>query len=186
MSISRRFKHELNSMVAATLHFGVWIGALVLLKYLILAQYDIAFPGVARAVLGVLLLAKVVLVLEHVPFGPWVRRQPAWVDVVLRTTLYIAGVVVVLLLERTIRGRSEHGGLLPSLRAAFRPESAHQIWLNVFVIGGALLTYNLSAVVRRHLGKGALLRMLLTPLPETPAAHPEGAGGPAPTDRTVG
>jgi hypothetical protein len=34
---------------------------------------------------GVLLLARVVLVLEYVPLGALVKRWPAWLDVVLRT-----------------------------------------------------------------------------------------------------
>lgn len=166
MDARQKLKNEINAVIALTLYFGCWLGALVLLKYLVLAEYSIAFHGFSIALVGALVLAKVVLVLEYVPLGAWVRARPAWVDVVLRTALYAFGVFVVLLLEKTFEGRHEHGGLGPSLTAVFQQADAIHVWLNTFCLSAALLSYNMLSVVRKCLGKGALLRMLLTPLPQ--------------------
>jgi hypothetical protein len=108
---------------------------------------------------------KVVLILEHVPLGSRSKAWPAWTDVLLRTALYLAGVVVVLLLERGFEGRHEHGGFLPEVLATFEGSKGVHVWLNTICIGGALLGYNLSAVLRRNLGEGAFWRMLSRPLP---------------------
>ena len=64
--------------------FWLLARCIVLLKYLVLAEYQVAFHGLSVALVGALVLAKVVLVLEHVALGQWVRARPAWVDVVLR------------------------------------------------------------------------------------------------------
>jgi len=165
MSIAQKMKHEVAAVAWLTCYFGCWIGALVLLKYLVLAEYEIAFYGFSVALVGALVLAKVVLVLEYVPLGAWVRGRPAWVDVVLRTALYAFGVFVVLLLERAFEGRHEHGGLGPSLMAVFQQVDAKHVWLNTICLSAALLSYNMLSVVRKRLGKGALLQMFLTPLP---------------------
>jgi hypothetical protein len=114
---------------------------------------------------GALVLAKVVLVLEHVPLGAWIRTRPAWVDVVMRTILYGLGVVVVLLLEKAFEGRHEHGGLLASLVSVFQHEDIHHVWANTICVSGAILGYNALSVVRRHLGEGGLIWLFLSPLP---------------------
>ena len=166
MSISQKLKHEIVAVISLTFYFGCWLGALVLIKYLLLAEYHIAFHHFSVALVSALVLAKVVLVLEHVSLGSWVRSQPAWVDVVLRTALYAFGVFVLVLLEKAFEGRHEHDDFAASLIAVFQQANAIHVWLNTICLSAALLSYNMLSVVRVNLGKGALLRMFLTPLPE--------------------
>ena len=165
-SIKEKLKHELESMALAVLYFGVWIASLVIFKKLILAQYQIEFNGLSAAIVGTLVLAKVVLVLEHVPLGAWVRARPGWVEVLMRTVLYAFGLVVVLLLEKAFEGRHEYGGFVHSLRLVFHHPEIHHVWVNTICLSGALMGYNMLSVIRRHLGKGGLLRLFLSPLPE--------------------
>ena len=164
MNIREKLKHELKAVGLAMLYFGCWIFALLLLKQLILAEYKIAVHGFSLALVGALILSKVVLILEHAPLGAWVRVRPAWVDVILRTGLYSFGVAVVLVLEKGFEGRHEHGGFGPAVAALFQKADAHHVWVNTMCLSGALLGYNPLTVVRRHLGKGGLMRVFLTPL----------------------
>ena len=117
------------------------------------------------ALIGSLILSKVVLILEHVPLGTWVRRQPAWMGVVLRTMLYGGGVVVVMLLEKGFEGRHDAGGFVGALSSLSHHADLPHLWANAICITAALLFYNIMSVVRQHLGKGALLRMMRLPLP---------------------
>jgi drug/metabolite transporter (DMT)-like permease len=87
-----------------------WIGVLVALKGLVLAEYRIEFHGLSVALVGALVLAKVALVLE---LGASIRTRPTLVDVVLRTALYAVGVLVGLVLEKPLEARHAHGGLGP-------------------------------------------------------------------------
>jgi hypothetical protein len=166
MSITQKLKHEVAAVIWLTFYFGCWLGVLMLLKYLVLAEYKVEFDGLSVALLGALILAKVVLVLEYIPLGPWVRAQPVWVDVVLRTALYVLGVFVVLLLEKAFEGQHEYDSYGASLNALFQHADMNHVWLNTICLSGALLSYNMLTVVRKHLGKGALLQMFLAPLPE--------------------
>ena len=166
MGIVKKLKHEIAAVAWLTFYFGCWIGALVLLKYLLLAEYSIAFHGFSIALVGALVLAKVVLILEYVPLGAWVQARPAWVDVVLRTALYAFGVFVVLVLEKTFEGRHEHGGLGRSLMALIQNVDAIHVLLNTICLSVALLSYNMLSVIRKRLGEGALLKMFLAPLPK--------------------
>lgn len=165
MSVTQKLKHEFVSVVWLTFYFGCWLGVLSLLKYLLLAEYKIAFSGFSMALIGALVLAKVVLVMEYIPLGSWVRARPAWVEVVLRTILYAFGVFVVLLLERAFEAQDDYDSIGASLIAVFQYADAKHVWLNTICLSAALLSYNMLSVVRKQLGKGELLRMFLTPLP---------------------
>lgn len=165
MSLQQKFIHEVKAVGLATLYFGCWIAALVMLKHLILAEYHIEFHGFSKVLVGALILSKVVLVLEHVSLGAWVRAQPAWVDILLRTALYAIGVFLVLVLEKAIEGRHEYGGFGPSLSAVFQHADSRHVLTNVFALSGGILGYNVLSVVRRHLGRGGLRRLFLTPVP---------------------
>jgi hypothetical protein len=153
-------------MGVATLYFAIWIGALVVLKELILAEYDVDYRGLTSALVGALILAKVVLVLEHVPLGSWVRHQPAWVDVASRTVLYTVGVFIVIVLEKSFEGRHEHGGFLASMTAAFNDARLDHALANIICVAGALLSFNVITLISESLGEGGLKRIFVTPRKE--------------------
>lgn len=165
MSLKQKLRHELKAIGLAALYFGCWLAALLVMKKLVLAEYHIEFNGISKALVGALILSKVVLLLEHVPLGAWVRDRPAWVDVLLRTALYALGLITVLLLEKAFDGRHEHGGFGPSLGAVFQHPDMPHVWANAIALTGALLFYNVLSVVRAHLGEGGLRRLFLTPVP---------------------
>jgi hypothetical protein len=166
MGFKQKLKEEIKEMGIAALFFGCWIGALLLLKWLILDEYHITFQGWSVAVVGALVLSKVVLVLKNISLGAWVRARPAWVDVVLRTAIYSLGVAVVLLLERGFEGRHAHGGFGPALQQVIRQTDFHHVLANTLCLSGALLVYNMLSVFQRHLGEGRMIRIFLSPLPD--------------------
>ena len=173
MSFKQKLKDEVRAIGVTALYFGCWIGALLLLKSLILAEYKIAFHGWSAVVVGALVLSKVVLILEHVSLGAWIRARPAWVDVVLRTVMYTLGVAIVLVLEKGFEGRHEHGGFGQALRQLFQQEDVHHLWANTLCLSGALLGYNMLSVVQRHLGEGSVIRIFLSPIPDKPEIEQE-------------
>lgn len=124
------------------------------------------FYGISKALIGALIVAKVILVMEHIPLGSWVRKQPAFVDVLLRTILYALVILVVLIIEKAFEGRQEYGGFGPSLRQVFNHIDIYHVWVNTICVFGALLTFNLLSLIRNHLGEGGLLHMLSSPPPE--------------------
>ena len=177
MPLKEKLQEELKAVGIAALYFGCWIFALLVIKWLVLAEYKIAFNGWSMAVVGALVLSKVVIVLEKVSLGAWVRNRPAWVEVVLRTIMYALGVLVVLLLEKGFEGRHAQGGFGPALRHLFQQEDIYHVWANTICLSGALLVYNAMFTVQRHLGKGGLIQIFLKPLPaETKARLKPGPG----------
>jgi hypothetical protein len=156
---------ELKEILGMTLYFLFFLGLLIVLKKLILEDYQIEFKGLSTAIIGALVMAKVVLLMELIPRGEWVRRQPAIVDVVLRTILYTIGVLVVMLLEKAFESRHEEGGFGAALQHVFQNRDIYQVWAGTIVVGFSLLGYNLMSVMRQYLGKHQLMNLYFsTPL----------------------
>jgi hypothetical protein len=171
MGCMQKLKDEIKAVGIAVLYFGSWIAGLLLFKSLILAEYQIAFHRWSMAVVGALVLSKVVLLLEHASLGAWVSARPAWVEIVLRSALYTLGVAVVLVLEKGFESRHEHDGFVPALLYLFREADLPHVWANTLCISAALLGYNALSVVQRHLGSGGMIRIFLSPLPEKAKAR---------------
>lgn len=162
MSIQEKLKHELKAVILVTLFFAAWLGIFMGLKILILDGYQIRFGSVSAVVIGALILAKVVLILKHVPLGGWVKKQPVLVDVILRTVLYAFGTFIVMLLEKAFESRHEQGGFVSALTNVFQHPDMPHIWANTICVTGALLFYNLLSALNHHLGSGGLARVFLT------------------------
>ena len=163
MSVQQNLKHELKAILLLTLFFAAWLGVLMGIKVLIPEEYQIPFGGISKVLIGALILAKVVLILEHVSLGAWLRRKPVIVDAVLRTLFYASGTLVVMLLEKAIESRHEQGGFGPALLKVFQHPDMPHVWANTLCVTGALLFYNLLSVLNRHHGPGGLARVFLSP-----------------------
>ena len=158
--------NEIKVIALLALYFGSWLAGMMLIKYLVLAEYHIKINDISMVFLGALILSKAVLILEHVPLGNWVINQPAWLEVMLRTLLYILGVFVILLLEKAFEGRHEYQSFIASLQSVFEHADIYHVWLNFICVSGALLFYNILSVIHRNLGTKGIIKMFITPLPE--------------------
>ncbi|HEY9115402.1 MAG TPA: hypothetical protein VIN10_11940 [Bacteroidales bacterium] len=165
MSFKQKLKKELISIGLTTLYFLIWFTVLVFIKELLLKEYKIEFNGMSKVFIGALVAAKVLLILENVPFGYWVKKQPAIVDVFLRTVLYFLGVLLILILEKAFDGRHEFGGFINSLQQVFVQFDMNHFWVNSICIFGALFGFNFATLLKLYLGDGGILRILASPPP---------------------
>ena len=174
--LARRLADEATSIGVTTAFFAAWFLALMGLKTLVLEEYQIRFSGVATALVGALVAAKVVILLEHVPlFGP-VERAPAWVRVVARTALYTLAVLAAAALERAFETRVERGGFGPALAALVEETHWPHLATTVAGAGSALFFFNAMSVVRRHVGRDGLRRMFAEPVPAEHGSPPVTSG----------
>lgn len=162
MTKKEKLVKELKSLGWITLYFLIWFGILMLVKVLLLTEYQIEFSGITIAFVGAIVVAKSILILEHVNFGSWINLKPAILDVVLRTILYVAGVFVVLLLEKGFEGSDEYGGFWSSLRSVFEHADIYHVWIATIGVTLAILFYNIFMLINESLGKGELYQIFFS------------------------
>jgi hypothetical protein len=159
MNALRWLGREAKSIAAVTLYFAAWFTFIILLKKLLLAEYGIEFNGISAALIGALVTAKVVVVLEKVPLHRMYRKWPVVADVLIRSAVYTIAVLVVLLIERAFDARAAHGGFAGALRNVLDHPDIHQIWATALCIGVAFIAFNAFAVLRREVGGRGLFGM---------------------------
>jgi hypothetical protein len=159
MNLKEKLAEELKEVGLVTAFFAVAFGVLMLLKELMLAEYDITISGFTTVLISALILAKVVVILMHVKLGGWVERRPAIVGVGLRTSLYSFGVLVIMLLEKSFETRHEAGGFGPALKGVLWHSEIHHVWVSAICTTCSILVYCALSAISTHLGKGGLRRV---------------------------
>jgi hypothetical protein len=173
--LKHRLVEEVREIALSTIFFAAWFLALMTLKTLVLEEYEIRFSGVASAIVGALVAAKVVAVLRHVRILGALERGPAWLWVLARTALYTLGVLVAAALERAFETRGERGGFGAALGALVDDPRWPHVLAATLGAGIALFVHNVLDVVRRHVPGQRLRPMFTAPLAPMTEARSGGA-----------
>ena len=97
--VLKTIKHELLEVVFPMIFFFVAFNVITYTKKLMLEQYGIEFSGFVAAAVGALIVAKVVLIADRIPFINKYPDKPLIYNVVWKTVIYIFVTFVVRFLE---------------------------------------------------------------------------------------
>jgi len=153
---------EIISIARTATYFATVFILLMIMKKLNLADYDIAFTGISQALIGALIMSKVIILMDLISLGPWVQRQPPIVDVILRTILYTLGVAVVMILEKAFESRHKAGGFTEGISFVLSHRDIYHVWATTIGAGASIFMYNAWTVVKRKLGKNGLAKLFFT------------------------
>lgn len=162
MTTKDKILKELKSIILISLYFIIWYGTLMIIKILLLKDYKIEFYGASIVVIGALVTAKAVLLLELVPLK--LNKFTVIVRILLRTLLYLLGVAIILILEHAFEARNEYGGFMNALGNLSKSVDFYHILVNIICVFGALFFYNLGSAINDVLGKGGLWKLINSPI----------------------
>ena len=161
MPIMQKLRDEVISMALLTGYFGVWIGTLALLKTLILAEYRIEFHGFSLALVGALVLAKVVLILRGRVFMQAFPNYYGIVRVLYKTIIYLVGVFVILAVERVVEAYGDAGGLLTALKHVAETRKIYHVMAVTLLVGVLLTAFNCWEELLREVGRERVVNAFL-------------------------
>ncbi len=99
MQIWQRLKHETLEVAFPAIFFFVAFNVIVFTKKLMLEQYGISFSGFVNATVGALIVAKVILIADEIPFINKYPDKPLIYNVVWKTIVYVVVALIVRFLE---------------------------------------------------------------------------------------
>ena len=162
MGMLSTLKHEVKEIGLVTLYFFSCFGIFLTLKKLMLEAYHIEFYGFSKAVVGALIVAKVVVVLDKTKGGTRLdANHSLGVAALYKTMIYSVVTFVVLLVEELFHTYREDGTLGEALLDLMMHEDHHNIFARVLCMGLAFMGYHLYRGIDRRLGEGSLMRMVL-------------------------
>ena len=161
MSWLAAVKHELKEVGLVTLYFLFCFGIILTLKKLFLADYQIEFHALSAAVIGALVAAKVVVVMDHARAGTrFDASHPLAVTVAYKTLVYGAAGAVVVFAEELFHAYRATGGLEVAFADLWAHLDKNVILAKVICVTLAFAGYHFYAAVDRRLGEGTLRRLL--------------------------
>lgn len=163
MSTVERIRKEVREIGLVTLYFLAFFLFFLLLKKLLLDEYDIETTVLGTAIVGALIVAKVVVILEKTSWGDWFGSSRVFVHLLWRSLSYTAAVFVVSLAERLFDQYREVGDLSAAFARVWAAEGLDEFFAMNLAVGFSFLIYNTFAEINRYLGEGELRRLLFAP-----------------------
>ena len=158
------FLHEFRQVLPPTIFFFVGFNLILLTKRLILAEYLIQFTGFALATMSALIVGKVVLVADKLPFLRRFDYAPLAVPILFKTVIYTLLVFVARLLEAFVHyvidgGAVGQGAFIAHELGKFTWHQfiAAQLW--IFAL---FLVYVTASELNNLFGDGELFKILFT------------------------
>ncbi len=161
MGTFKKIIKELKTIARTAAYFAIVFILMMVLKKLYLEDYNIEFVGLSQALIGALIMSKVILLMELISLGPWVQSKPPIVDVILRTLLYSLGVLVVMILEKAFEARHEAGGFVPGISYVFNHRDIYHVWANTIGAVSSIFVYNAFSIIQRMMGEKGLANLYL-------------------------
>ncbi len=101
-SIYLRLKHELLAVIPPAVFFFVSFQLLAFTRSLMLEEYGIRISSFVTASIGAVVVAKVVLIVDHFSFVNRYPEKPLIYNIVWKTLIYIIAALVVRYVEHLI------------------------------------------------------------------------------------
>lgn len=159
MSKEPWWKKELKEILAISSTFFVLFVLFMLMKKAVLAQYELNFSVIGTAIVGALIIGKVVLIFDKLPLTRRFDYLAKIYGVLFRSIVYLAGYVIFTLLEHIIKGLIAG----ESLATAVKHAAVHLATLNfvtsLISLFVAFLFFNTFWIIRNHYGPGELYRL---------------------------
>ena len=162
MTIGERIRHEVREIGLVTLYFLSCFLFFLSLKKLFLAQYHLEIKVLHTAMIGALVVAKVVVLLEKTSFGGRFRSTTRFVHILWRSLCYTAIVFLVTLAERLFDFYRERGDLSKALSELWTGKDINHFLAMNLCVGFSFLIYNCFSEINRHLGEGGLRKFFFS------------------------
>jgi hypothetical protein len=165
--IGHTLLHELREVLPPTIFFFVGFNLILLTTRLILADYLVQLTGFLIATMSALIVGKVVLVADLMPFLRRFDDAPLAKPILFKSVVYTFLVGVARLIEAFLHyvfggGTVGHGGFIEEQLGHFSWHrfAAIQIWILAL-----FLVYVTGSEVNKRFGEGRLFKAFLTHRP---------------------
>jgi hypothetical protein len=158
---------EAKALFLVTLYFLFCYGTIIIIKKLILAHYNISYFGFGAAILGALISAKTVLIIESTPLGKTFHSRLPILKIIFDCLLYTALALILLYVEKVIELGYKEGNYRLAFATVDHDDDLSGFFAMVLWAAISFLGYAVFSAISRHLGPGELYRLFFT------APHPK-------------
>jgi hypothetical protein len=159
MSLLSKLKHEIKEIGLVTLYFFFCFSVMLTIKKLLMVDYRVEVQVLSTAAISALIIAKIVIVLDHTPAGNrFDAGYPLWIVVLYKTLVYLGVAFIVFSLEKLFHVYRETGQIEQAIWEMWEHRKENIMLLKLLCIGLTFLGYHVYAGLDQRLGEGTLRR----------------------------
>ena len=162
-NIVLRLKHEFIGLIPTVAFFFIVFQLLALTRALILKSYDVEISTFLSATIGALVVGKVVLVADLLPFMNRFPNKPLIYNIVWKTFMYMVAALIVRYLEHFIPLVFEYKNLAVASNHFFDEIVWPHFWLVQLWLLVCFLMYCTVRELARILGQEKIRSMFFGP-----------------------
>ncbi|MGO9612674.1 MAG: hypothetical protein ACLPX5_06540 [Dissulfurispiraceae bacterium] len=159
--IFRTIKHEVLELIPPTIFFFFSFCLLILTQNLISRQYGIPLTSFVNAVIGALIVGKVVLIVDHFSFVNKFPQKPLLYNVVWKTLIYVLGALAVRYVEHLIEFARKYGGIVDGNIHLWNEMVWPRFWLIQMWLSVLFFIYCAFRELVRVLGREKVIRIFI-------------------------
>ena len=130
MKLFEKLKHEFLLMLPPTIFFFFAFILLIITQRLIQREYGLPLIGFGGAVIGALLVGKVVLITDNLPIMNKFPDKPLLYNIVWKSGIYFLATFLVRYIEHVVPLLREYGGIMEANRHLL----AEVVWPHFWII----------------------------------------------------
>ena len=156
-----RAQHEIRRMMVAAAFFATGFCLIHVSNQLFTEGSTVQIARLSQAIIGAFLVAKVLALVDLLPWVDAFPDPPLVLNIVWKTSLYVLGGVVFLYIEPFLKNIFKGSGMLTSHLRAWQELILPRTWATIIWLGILLAFFVTLQELGRALGKEQLKHLLL-------------------------
>jgi hypothetical protein len=161
MKVLHFLKEEFLKVLPPTIFFFITFCLLLMTRRLILREYGLPLTGFANAIIGALIVGKVVLVVDNFRFMNLYPHKPLIYNVLWKTSVYLLATLLVRYVEHLIPFVKQYGGIDEGNRHLLEEIIWPHFWLIQMWLVVLFFAFCSMRELIRSIGKTVFLGMFL-------------------------
>jgi hypothetical protein len=158
--IVAKAKEEIRKILVVAAFFSAGFILIHISNRLLTEGSHVQIATLTRAIFGGLILAKVLLIVDLLPFVHAFPGKPLLNNIVWKSSLYIAGGVIFLYIEPFLKNLLKGAGLFVSYSRAWEELMLPRTWATVIWVAMLMLVFVTLNELSRVIGKDQLKHMV--------------------------
>lgn len=159
MKLLEIFKHEFRLVLPPTIFFFIAFVLIATTKRLILREYNVPLTGFAEALIGALIVGKVVLLTDKLPFVNKFPDHPLFYNIAWKSSIYFVATFLFRYAEHLISFLRQHENFAEANQHLFNEIIWPHFWLIQMWLAVLFLLYSTIRELIRVIGKQEIMRI---------------------------
>jgi hypothetical protein len=149
-------KRELKKIGSLALFFLIGFGYILLVMKLFLKEYSLDAYILSKAIIGALVAAKAVVIMDATPLLNRFKQSPRYISVLYRTFVYTFAVLIIGFIEHILHAYHKTKAIAPAIASLLESENFYRFLAVTLCIAIVFLIHNIFNEIDNYLGKGSL------------------------------